>query len=73
MVGPPFDPNSPGARRLVQIARYAREWEQTVPVIAHSKASLVDGGRSLEPGQRADVPVAWARNLVARGAASYVR
>lgn len=66
-----FDPHSPGARLLVEFASSAREWEQTVPVIAHTTAQLIDDGLSLAPGQRAEVPVAWAKSLVARGAASY--
>jgi hypothetical protein len=69
---PPFDPNSPGARRLAEAALSAREWEKAVPVTAHTRCSLIDDGLYLEPGQRADVPIAWAKSLVARGAASYV-
>ena len=69
----PLDRNSPGARLLVEMARHALEWEQTVRVIAHTKAGLSDEGIFLEPGQHAEVPVAWAKSLVARGAASYVR
>lgn len=66
-----FDPDSPGARRLIEFAASAREWEQTVQVVGHTDAHLIDAGYSLAPGQRAEVPVAWAKSLVARGAASY--
>jgi hypothetical protein len=67
------------------MARHALEWERTVQVIAQTRASpderrsaLSVESRSLtilslEHGQRAEVPVAWAKSLVARGAASYAR
>jgi hypothetical protein len=66
-------PTHPGARLLVEFARAAREWEQSVAVVAHTKAQLIDGGYALEPGQRAEIPIAWAKSLVERGAASYAR
>jgi hypothetical protein len=66
-----FDPDSPGARLLREFAASAREWEQTTTVLAHESAYLVDGDYSLSPGQRAEVPLAWAKSLVERGLASY--
>ena len=69
-----FDPDSPGARRLIEFAASAREWGETVLVVGRAGACLIDQGDdySLEPGQRAEVPAAWAKSLVARGASSYV-
>ena len=72
--GLPFDPHSPGARRLAKTARQMLDVEQTVAVTVH--APMVgrfepDGPRSFKPGEHAEIPVAWAEDLVGRGLASY--
>jgi hypothetical protein len=67
----PFDPGSPGAQLLRQTARRAAAWDQTIAVVAHSTSYLADEEISLEPGQRAQVPLPWAEFLVARGSAVY--
>ena len=72
--GLPFDPDSLGARRFAQAARQMLDLHQTVAVTVH--ASILgrfepDEPRSFKPGEQAEIPVAWAKDLVARGLASY--
>lgn len=73
MARPPFDPESPGARLLLEMARDAAEWDRSVTVVARTRSYFADDDISLAPGQRAEVPLPWARVLVAHGSASYVR
>lgn len=71
---PPFNPESPGARRLLESARHMLDWQRTVPVTIHAPVTGTfepDEPRSLKPGDRAEIPVAWAKSLVERGLASY--
>lgn len=53
------------------MARDAAQWDRTVRVVAHARSYFADEDISLEPGLRAEVPLPWAKVLVARGSASY--
>jgi hypothetical protein len=69
-----FDPDAPGARLLADTGRHMLDWERTAtvtfhtPVIGHFEP---DAPQVYEEGERAAVPVQWARSLVDRGLASY--
>jgi hypothetical protein len=72
--GLPFDPDSLGARRFAQTARRMLNFQQTVAVTVHAPILgrfKQDEPRSFKPGEHAEIPVAWAKDLVARGLASY--
>lgn len=72
--GLPFDPDSPGARRFAKTARQMLELQRTVEVTVHAPILArfePDEPRSFKPGEHAEIPVAWAKDLVGRGLASF--
>jgi hypothetical protein len=60
-----FDPTSPGARRLVDIARRVAP----VPVRMLDDVFGLDDAGPLRRGERVEVPADLAAELLARGAA----